>query len=344
MTALLATVGPATGDRATMTALIRLGVGGLRFSASKFGPAQLAAQAADALAASRAAGRPVELLLDLPGVKTRFTNTRPLDLAAVRRFRVVHGARPAREGGEVPELGLSAPQWGRRLARGDVLLLGDGEDAARVVSVAADHCVAEPLTGGVLGPRKGVCVQGGGPRGSGAAAPADLALLERLAHAPFTGAVVSFAESAADLAPVRAAWGGRGANAVVAKVETVAGAAAVAEVARAADSVLLGRGDLLLDAGAVEFPGLCAHVVRECARLSVPVVVGTQLLAGLENSWLPHRSELAHLCELLESGVDGLLLATETTIGADPLRTVSLLAELARRYGTPAAGRRQVRG
>jgi pyruvate kinase len=335
VTALIATVGPATRSREAMTELFELGVGALRFSASKFGPGELAAQAADAQAAARASDRPVELLLDLPGVKNRFTNARPLDLAQVSRFRVVHGTRSAREDGPVPELGLSAPEWGRGIELGDVLLLGDGEDAARVVSVAEDHCVAQPLTRGVLGPRKGVCVQGR-PRGPRTGAPSDLALLEQLAHAPFTGAIVSFAECAADLAPVRDAWGGRGANAVVAKVETVAGVEAVAEVAQAADSVLLGRGDLLLDGGAVEFHDLCTRVVRECARLSVPVVVGTQLLAGLENSWLPHRSELAHLCELLESGVDGLLLATETTIGTDPARTVALLAELVRRYGTGA--------
>jgi pyruvate kinase len=66
--------------------------------------------------------------------------------------------------------------------------------------------------------------------------------------------------------------------------------------------------------------------------LSVPVVVGTQLLSGMEHSWLPLRSELTYLCGLLESGVDGLLLTTETTFGRDPLGAASLMADLVRRY------------
>jgi pyruvate kinase len=63
-------------------------------------------------------------------------------------------------------------------------------------------------------------------------------------------------------------------------------------------------------------------------------VVGTQLLSGLEHSWLPLRSELAYLCGIIEAGVDGLLLATETTRGSDPLRAAGLMADLIRRYAS----------
>ncbi|WP_439657508.1 pyruvate kinase [Lentzea sp. HUAS TT2] len=333
MTAILATIGPATRAQETMAALIRLGVSGFRFSASKFGVAELAAQAADARAASRAVGRDVDLLLDLPGAKIRFTNTETLDLGATPRFRVAFAQQPTRHDHDLPEIGLSDPELGEGIAPGDVLLVGDGEIAARVVSATRTHCVAEALEGGVLGPRKGVWVVGRSRRPRSSDAEADLALLDRLNDSAFTGAIVSFAEDAAVLEPVRARWGGRGANAVVAKIETRAGVANVAEIAPAADSVLVGRGDLLMDSGVVDFHALCTTAVRECRRLSVPVVVGTQLLSGLEHSWLPLRSELAYLCGLLESGVDGLLLTTETTFGRDPLGAAGLLADLVHRYG-----------
>ena len=333
MTTMLATIGPSTRSPEIMTALIRLGVSGFRFSASKFGAAELAAQAADARAAGLAAGRPVELLLDLPGAKIRFTNAESLDLSATPRFRVSYAQQPARHGSDMPELGLSDPELGAGIDAGDILLVGDGEIAARVVSASETHCVAEAIDGGLLGPRKGVWVMGKSRRLRPPDPEADLALLEELSGSAFTGAIVSFAEDAAVLEPVRAQWGGRSANAVVAKVETRAGVANVAEIALAADSVLVGRGDLLMDSGVFDFHALCTTAVRECRRLSVPVVVGTQLLSGLEHSWLPLRSELAYLCGVLESGVDGLLLTTETTFGSDPLRAAGLMADLIRRYG-----------
>lgn len=331
---MLATIGPATRAPETMAALIRLGVSGFRFSASKFGLAELAAQAADAHAAGRAVGRPVDLLLDLPGAtKVRFTNAESIDLDATPRFKVSYATQPARYSQDMPELGLSDPELGEGIAPGDILLVGDGEIAARVLSASDTHCVAESIDGGLLGPRKGVWVMGKPRRVRAPDHEADLALLDGLSASAFTGAIVSFVEDAASLDPIRARWGGRSANAIVAKVETRIGVAAIAEIAPAADSVLVGRGDLLMDSGVFDFHELCSTAVRECRRLSVPVVVGTQLLSGLEHSWLPLRSELAYLGGVLESGVDGLLLTTETTFGRDPLGAAGLLADLIRRYG-----------
>lgn len=333
MTTMIATIGPATRAPETMAALIRLGVSGFRFSVSKFDVAELVAQAADAHAAGRAVGRPVELLLDLPGAKVRFTNADSIDLGATPRFRISYARHLTRHSADMPELGLSDPELGAGIVPGDILLVGDGEIAARVVSAARTHCVAESIDGGVLGPRKGVWLMGKSRRLRPPDPEADLALLEKVGDSAFTGAIVSFAEDAAALDPVRARWGGRSANAVVAKIETRAGVANVAEIAQAADSVLVGRGDLLMDSGVMDFHALCTTAVRECRRLSVPVVVGTQLLSGLERSWLPLRSELAYLCGVIETGVDGLLLATETTRGSDPLRAAGLMADLIRRYG-----------
>ena len=334
-TAMFATIGPATRAPETMTALIRLGVGGFRFSASKFAVAELAAQAADACAAGRAMGRPVELLLDLPGdTKVRFTNAEPLDLDAKARFRISYTQVPGRRDEDMPELGLSDPGLGDAIAPGDILLVGDGEVAARVLSAADTHCVAESLDAGLVGPRKGVWVMGKARPARPADDAADLALLDELSESAFTGAIVSFVEDAPALDPVRARWGERSANAVVAKVETRTGVANIAAIAQAADSVLVGRGDLLMDTGVFDFHELCTTAVRECRRLSVPVVVGTQLLSGLDRNWLPLRSELAYLCGVLESGVDGLLLTTETTRGSDPLRATGLLADLIERYAS----------
>jgi pyruvate kinase len=120
----------------------------------------------------------------------------------------------------------------------------------------------------------------------------------------------------------------------MAKVETGAGVEAIDEIAANVDAVLLGRGDLLLDVGELELYAAERRVIDATLRTRTPIIVGTDLLNSLSRSWLPNRSELAHLSWLLELGIHGVLLSRETTIGTRPMRTIALVDELRARYGS----------
>jgi pyruvate kinase len=338
MTHIVATVGPACSSREVLGDLLKAGVDVFRFTASKTPVARLVTLAEAVRELAAGLGLPVELVLDLPGAKPRLTNDAYLDLAGVTELVLRFDGGPSEITGPVPFLGVSGLRPGDLLPQvGDLVVIGDGEDAVRITGQSADARTAVPLTAGVVGIRRGLSFSGARNAGSGHEFTAyDVAGLRAVAGTPFDAVVLSFAESAALVDRAREvlheSTGRHPLPAVVAKIETAAGAAAADEVARAADGILLGRGDLLLDTGPVEFHAACRRVLDAARAIGRPVLVGTQLLTSLADGWLPHRSELATVSALLEEGVAGLMLSEETAGTADPLRAVTLLNGLRDRY------------
>jgi pyruvate kinase len=335
MSRIVVTLGPATQDPEVLEQVVKAGADSFRFPASKASVASLAELASQVSSVAAGLGRTPDLLLDLPGAKTRFTNDDQFSLAGIRAVQVHFGPVPSDVHRDVPVLGLTGSDISGQVDPGDVILIGDGEDALRVESVEADHCVATPLSAGFLGKRRGVALPGKSVPSCGLT-DQDRAALKTLPGSVFTAVIISFVESADTVREARALMAASAAGStvlpVIAKVETRAGAAAVREIAACADAVLLGRGDLLLDCGPLEFFDLCETVRTGTAEAGCPLIVGTQLLTSLSAGWMPHRSELAYVSGLLRSGTAALMLADETAAGSAPVRTVELLRELRERY------------
>jgi pyruvate kinase len=133
--------------------------------------------------------------------------------------------------------------------------------------------------------------------------------------------MASHVSSAADVRSVRALapLGMR----VCAKVEDALGIENLQAIAGDSDSILLGQGDLLNDVGPARFGGAVAAALAQVAVLPIPLLAGTQLLDRCAAGDL-NRAELGYLHLLLASGVAGVLLSGETTIGENPLAAVSM--------------------
>lgn len=338
MTHVVATVGPACSSAEALADLLKAGVGVFRFTASKTPVEGLAALAEVVRDLADGLDLPVELVLDLPGAKPRLTNDGYLDLSGVTELVLRFDGSPSEVTGAVPVLGVSGFGPADELPQvGDLVVVGDGEDALRIVGQAGGARTAVPLTTGVVGIRRGLSFPGARPAAKAQElTPHDVAGLRAVAGTPFDAVVLSFAESAGLVEQARVVLresaGRAPLPAVVAKIETAAGAAAANEVCQAADGILLGRGDLLLDTGPIEFHAACRQVLDTARAVGRPVLVGTQLLTSLAAGWLPHRSELATVSELLEEGVAGLMLSEETAGADDPVRAVTLLNGLRDRY------------
>lgn len=146
---LIVTAGPAILGPENLREAIGAGASAVRISASKYPPGEIAQIADAVVAAARALDREVDLLLDLPGSKIRFTNDAGFALAGAEQVRVWYQPVPTRRESPVPEIGISGADLGAVIEPGDILIAGDGDDALRVESVADDHCVAHPLTSGI---------------------------------------------------------------------------------------------------------------------------------------------------------------------------------------------------
>lgn len=343
MTAIMITIGPHSENLDVMESLIEAGVTSVRFPASKFSPGELAVQAKEVADIGERKGVDLDLVLDLPGSKTRLTNLGGFPINPSVPVHIKFGPVPANPSTTPPTLGLIGPPLAGAVGVGDILVAGDGEDAFVVEGVSAAGIDARPLTSGTLGRRRGLVALHNSGIGCGLTDD-DQQALRNLRATCFTAVVISFTESADQVHAARALMqSGVGCGdsarlpALIAKVETGPGADHAGEIAAAADAVLLGRGDLLLAVGERQFHRRTIDVEQATAAADRPLIVGTQLLTSLSDSWLPNRSELSYVCELITRGVAGLMFAFETTIGRQPKRSVELLAALINEYGRPTS-------
>jgi pyruvate kinase len=113
---------------------------------------------------------------------------------------------------------------------------------------------------------------------------------------------------------------------LVGKVESTVAISAIRSIAEVSDVVLLGLGDLLNDAGVDRFyPFVREALTWKRSSPAAQLWIGTQLLEGAAAGVLL-RCELLNLGQLVDAGVDGILLSAETTIGTKPEVAIAIAA------------------
>lgn len=269
-------------------------------------------------------GRPIAIYLDLPGPK-RFLRVSLRGWSAGDEIAI-----PIIADGELHPIGLDRYISGNDLHAflrdGDLVYVGDGEASFRVGTVTEDRLTGR-VDRGEIGPGwHGLTIAGrSAPLRDW---PAEQQIV--LQALPETDAIFSFVESAEQVHALRARLPASRTGQIWAKIETAAGAANAAEIARGVDGVLLGRGDLLMSTG-VEGYVRAEQAIRMAATAAdTPLMVGTQLWTASAGHAVPHRSELSYLWSLVQAEVDYILLSDETTTAASPAHTIRDVTALIR--------------
>ena len=142
---------------------------------------------------------------------------------------------------------------------------------------------------------------------------------------------LSFVRSAQDIVQLRELLGTKAQGVrIIAKIEDREGVANLDEIARAADGVMVARGDLGIETNIAEMPNLQRTIVRKCAALGRRSIVATHLLESMISNPIPTRAEVTDVANAIYEGVDAVMLSGETGIGRYPVRCVAQLDEIAR--------------
>jgi pyruvate kinase len=142
---------------------------------------------------------------------------------------------------------------------------------------------------------------------------------------------LSFVRSANDIAQLRALLGAKAAGIkIVAKIEDREGVTNLDEITRAADGVMVARGDLGIETNIAELPNLQRTIVRKCAALGRRCIVATHLLESMIGNPIPTRAEVTDVANAIYEGVDAVMLSGETSIGKYPVKCAAQLDEIAR--------------
>jgi pyruvate kinase len=333
-TKIVATIGPASEDAATLDRLMAAGLDVVRLNLSH-GPID---EHLDRLVRVRAAAercdRPLGVLADLPGPKIRAGRFPEGGVA------LVAGAYLAlRAGDRTSDAGamyVDYPTLIDDLRVGDRLILGDGAISMRVVHMTGDSAQAMIETGGRTQGRPGVHLPSERMRLT-TPTDDDLELAEAMAAAGVDYIAVSFVRGAGDVSKVRAVVGDRAD--LVAKIETTTALANLAEIMAVSDAIMVARGDLGIDCPLEDVPHLQKQIIRSCVEFGIPVITATQMLESMVTAPSPTRAEVTDVANAIFDGTDALMLSGETAIGHDPALVVETMGRIAERAEAEASYR-----
>jgi len=327
-TKILATLGPATDPPGVLEALFRAGVNVVRLNFSHGDPSGQAKRAAEVRAAAQRVGAEIGILADLPGPKIRIERFAEgkVALKAGDRFDLVASADAPP--GDASQVGVSYLGLPGDVKAGDVLLLDDGLMQLQVTEVQGERIACKVLNDGHLSDRKGLNKQGGG-LSLGALTERDGELIGIAAKIGVDFIAVSFCRNAQDMNDARAIARSHGSDAaLVSKIERTEAIENLAEIVEASDVVMVARGDLGVEIGDAELPGLQKKIIREALARNKVVITATQMLQSMVESPLPTRAEVLDVANSVIDGTDAVMLSAETAAGAYPVKAVEAMARI----------------
>src|SRR5690606_31051721 len=93
-------------------------------------------------------------------------------------------------------------------------------------------------------------------------------------------------------------------------------------ILKAADGVIVARGDLGTEMGIFNLPRLQKRIIQEAKRQHKPAIVANKLLGSMAKNDQPSRSEVFDMVQAIQGQADMVMLTTETATGKYPVEAV----------------------
>jgi pyruvate kinase len=323
---IVATLGPASADLATIRSLFEAGADVFRLNLSHGAQDGHRAVIAAIRALEREVARPIGILTDLQGPKLRVGRIKDgaVELKMGARYRLDLETVPG-DGARAP---LPHPEVFAALRKDHEVLIDDGRIRLRVTSHSHNHANLRVVVGGRLTDNKGVNVPGTVLALSPLTAKDRVDLRFALdAGADFVG--LSFVQRPEDVAEVRRLIAGRAG--VVSKIEKPAALDRLGEIVGLSDAVMVARGDLGVELPPEDVPAAQKRIVRHCREAGRPVIVATQMLESMIAAPQPTRAEASDVATAVYDGADAVMLSGETATGRYPKEAVAMMNRIIER-------------
>jgi pyruvate kinase len=324
-TKIVATIGPASREPEVLERLIEAGLDVARFNFSH-GTRELHAENAERVrAASTAVGRQVAILQDLPGPKLRIGALRDgiAELKPGEKLRLICGST---DEGDGTQMSVSWPGLADAVDPQDVIYLADGAIRLRVVAVRRRECEIDTSVevGGSVATRQGLNIPGS-TRGLAAVPAEDIEMLHFGESIGVDAVALSFVREPEDVLEVR----NHTRLPLIAKIEKPQAVENHVGIIRAADVVMVARGDLGIELPIEEVPVVQKRLLRTAGNLARPSITATQMLDSMVNSPRPTRAEATDVANAILDGTDAVMLSQETAVGSYPVEAVAMMASIA---------------
>ncbi len=326
-TKIVCTIGPASESREVMEQMIRAGmnIARLNFSHGDFESHRKVIESLRA-AANRAERR-VTIMADLPGPKIRIGQfaKEPIQLKAGDTFTLT----TEQVAGDGNRVSVTFEPLLKAVKPRDTIFLNDGFLQLEVVKVEGKDVRCRVQVGGELRSRKGLNLPGI-DLGISAFTDRDREGLKFASENGVDAISQSFVQSGADIDAVRKAADALDYHPlIIAKIERSRALDRMDEIFKAADGIMIARGDLGVEIPIEQIAVVQKRLMRQANLLGKPVITATQMLESMTENRRPTRAESTDVANAILDGTDCVMLSGESAMGRYPADAVAMLAKIA---------------
>lgn len=326
-TKIIATYGPACSDIAIMEDMVKSGVDVFRFNMSHGHYDEHLDGMKKVRKINKDHGLNVAILADLQGPKIRLGLVRD-NMEVLEKDRTVEITTKECLS-TFKKLFISYARLAKEVEPGDAILIDDGRIELRVLETnRRDKVIAKVIIGGKISNNKGVNLPD-----TKTTVPA---LTEKdrkdLQFAIKNGAnwiALSFVRSPDDVRELKKILGKKNSYMkVMAKIEKPEALREIDDIIKAADGIMIARGDLAVEVPQERMPMIQKDIIRKCIRFARPVVVATQMMDSMIEHPNPTRAEITDVANAVIDGADAVMLSGETSMGKYPTRVISVMEKI----------------
>ncbi len=208
------------------------------------------------------------------------------------------------------------------------ILLSDGLIELHVKRIRNKQVICEVVNGGALGEHKGINLPGVKLRVPALTSKDRADLVFALKHSADYIAV-SFVRRPEDVVLAKQLIRRAGKDTpVIAKLEKPEAIENLDAILRAADGVMVARGDLGVEMNPERVPVVQKAIIARAREFRRPVITATQMLESMTENPRPTRAEASDVANAIFDGSDAVMLSAETASGNYPIEAVGMMARI----------------
>ncbi len=332
LTKIVATLGKASSDAATIRKLVEAGASVFRLNFSHGSLDDHLQVLRNVRQVEAELGYPIGVLGDLSGPK-------------IRVGQVIEGGVHVEAGQDVvfqrEPLVATGPRFSSTylglvsdVATGQKLLINDGAIRMLVVELKPDEIVCRVTTGGLITSGKGINLPNTQVK-LPCVTEKDYVCLEWAIRNELDFIAMSFVREASDVELLHRRilemmkGSGRRSLPIIAKIERPEALHNIDAILDAAEVIMVARGDLGVEMDLAEVPAIQKRLVDAAQRRGKPCIVATQMLETMISNASPTRAEASDVANAILDGADAVMLSGETAVGAYPVLAVDTMSRIA---------------
>ena len=328
-TKIICTIGPASENEETLTAMCQAGMNVARLNFSHGSHEEHLRRIQLIRSVREKLNLPIAIMLDTKGPEYRIKTFKngPVTLRDGDLFTLTTEDIQ----GDETRVAVTYSNLTKELFPGDTVLINNGLVIMKVEEVKGNDVICRIQNGGVLSARKSMNFPGKVLKQDFLSEQDKKDLLFGIENGvDFVAA--SFVSSKSDVQAMRDllnANGGRDID-IIAKIENRSGVDNVEEICEVADGIMVARGDLGVEIPFMEVPALQKYLISKCRMLGKRVITATEMLESMIQNPRPTRAEISDVANAVYDGSSAIMLSGETAAGKFPVQAVQTMAETAR--------------